>query len=443
MVNLRREVLFLVMAVAIACYFGILFLKLLVAGKNIDFYHFYEGSRALIEGRNLYLSGRGGYIYPPFFAFLLIPIAYLPYQAACLVWLFINYILIFIILNLSLKFLTKIYHFPYDKWRYIGIGSLAVLLLYQPIMREILLAQCDTLVLMGIIISLFYLNSKPWLAGIILGVVANIKYQTLIFLLLFLLRGRWRSGVGLLVGVLIGAILPAIKVGWSQNLQYLLSALNGIFYMSNPHLALESPDIAAHVSKITWESSISITSGLARIFFDSGWSPLLLLIVMITIIGLFFGFFWWMWRRKGIPFFWRSANHYQNPDYELAIFNLEVNALLVAILIFSPQTTGRHLFLILYINVFAVAMLLLSQKGMSRRPILIGILMSQLGFILPKFISSWKYIGGTSWAILFFLSFITWASLKYVNRFLNSDINGHTDFESVYADDVGEAVRIE
>ena len=422
MIYSKREIFLLIMVVALSCYCAIVFLKILMAGGNMDFYHFYEGSRALIEGKNLYLSGRGGYIYPPFFAFILMPIAYLPYQSACVVWLFINYLLIFLILNLSLKFLAKIYHLPYNKWQFIGIGSLAVLLLYEPIKREILLAQCDTLVLMGVIISLYYLNSKPWLAGIILGVVANIKYQTLLFFPLLLVRNRWRSGIGLIFGVFIGAILPALKVGWRQNLQYLQSALNGIFQIRNSTLGLESPDIAAHVPKITWGSSISITSGLARIFFDSGWSGSLFMMIMIAIVGLFFGLLWWMWHRKGIPFFWRSANYYQNPNNELSIFNIEVNALLIAILIFSPQTTSRHLFLMLYISIFAATMLMLSQQVKSRRPLLIGILICQLGFIMPNFTPLWKYIGGTSWMILIFLLFITWASLEYID--LNGVSNG-------------------
>jgi|GEM_PF-6180113 len=328
-----------------------------------DFFHFYQAARALIEDTHLYKSGNGGYIYPPFFAFMLTPLGFLSERSACLIWQIINIILLIPIFFLGFRILTSAFQLKPTTWQALGICSLTFLLSYHEFWWEYKWVQNDLLILAGFMLSLFWMDRKPDLAGFILGILANIKYQALFFLPYLLFRGRWRMSIGLILGIITASLLPALLIGWDQNLNYLVIALRGILNMPGPdHL---TRDYAARVPDMLWRSNMSITSGLARVFVDHGLSKTDALLVVLGIACILLLILWKIFNHQGIGFIWRNSSLLQ-AQKEKALINLEWGVLLLCMLILSPQCIMRHLILLIYFNLMAVLMLFFPRTDIKK-----------------------------------------------------------------------------
>jgi hypothetical protein len=376
---------------------------------HYDVYHFYCAARALILGTNLYESGRGGYIYPPFFAFIFTPLGHFSINVAQVLWLDVNLLLIILILFLGLRVLASGFQLTFTRWQAIGACALAVVLTHYPLHRELTRGESDLVILAGFALALFWLDRKPLLAGCCLGMIATIKYHALFFLPFLLFRARWRAAIGLVTGVAAGAFIPALMIGWGRNLEYLHTALRGIANMVG---AGSLPvNYAARVPKITWSSNVSITSGLARIFLDHGWPQVNALILASLIALLTFFFLRWVFQQQGIPLIWRTQQMLGNPQHEKIIINVEWCILLIGMLIFSPQCVRRHLVLLLNVNLLAAVMLLFPRPNLKRWPLWVGILVSQ--FPLTHYWAYESYIGLPAWGYLVFLLLIIPYSLAY------------------------------
>src|SRR3954468_6384763 len=99
-----RVARFLIAASCIGWYFYKTFIEQRPWGNQSDFTWYYMAAREIAHGRSPY--GAGGYIYPPLLAFLLAPVARLPYFAAQWIWHLISF--------LSLSFAG------YLTWRHLG-----------------------------------------------------------------------------------------------------------------------------------------------------------------------------------------------------------------------------------------------------------------------------------------------------------------------------------
>lgn len=90
--SLRRDVPVLILAAVV----GLLLVQAnhkALRPQGYDFSAYYAGARALMHGQNPYSATADAtfrYIYPLTLAFVLFPLALLPYDAACVVWFFIN-----------------------------------------------------------------------------------------------------------------------------------------------------------------------------------------------------------------------------------------------------------------------------------------------------------------------------------------------------------------
>ena len=379
-----------------------------------DFYGSWLAAQALLRGTDLYKSGDGGYIYPPFYAFLITPLAHLPEKFAHIIWLSISLSLIPIVLILGFRVAASGFQLNVSRWQAAGACALAVLLSQDQIRLEFIENQNDLLILAGFALALYWLDRKPYLAGVSLGLTATIKYQGLLFLPFLILRGRWRVIMGLMAGVATAAFLPALMIGWDRNLAYLKIALLGITNMTGlTHLPV---DQAARLPALTWGFNVSISSGMMRIFRDLGWQQstawFLLMGIAIFVILLMR----WMFQRQGIAFFWRTPQTFRNPQQEKMIVNLEWCALLILMLAFT-QGTRRHFILLLNVNLLAAVMLLFPRPQVKRWPLLVGILIAQFGemqFILPPAFKHFSmYAGLPGWGFLIFLPILINTGLAY------------------------------
>src|SRR5947209_14565536 len=135
-------------------------------------------------------------------------------------------------------------------------------------------------------LSLYWLDEHPLLAGAALAVALNIKYLSIVFLPYLLLRRRWRAAGGMVAGAVAFALLPAIVVGWHDDIHYLKIALGGLLGWIG-----HRPAGAATVAKVHGLAdgvSVSLTSAMARYLRDRGRSQsgALLGAMMLAACGL-------------------------------------------------------------------------------------------------------------------------------------------------------------
>jgi glycosyl transferase family 87 len=383
-----------------------------VFSTDDDFVHAYNAARALLTGADLYFADSRVYIYPPFYAFFLTPLAHLSENTAHIIWILVNILLTASILWLGLRVLATAFKLNLTGWQTAGASSLAVLLTQDNIFQEFFFCQNDLLILFGFTLALYWLQRYPKIAGIVLGLMANIKYQTLVLLPLLILRARWRVIIGLAIGLAAAALLPALMVGWSQNLGYLKFALHGLINMVGA-TPVSRTDMAK-VPSLLWIANVSITSGLGRIFNSYGLTINDALLVVGILMGLLLVLLWKIFYQHNIPFFWRTPYRLGHSNQETAIINLEWWISVVVMLIFSPECTRRHLVLVLCFNLLPVVMLLFPQPGVKRWPIITAIILAQVGQLRFGFgFPFGDFVGLPGWGYLLSLLLITYSAISY------------------------------
>jgi hypothetical protein len=160
------------------------------------------------------------YEHPPFEALLLAPLGALPYQTAYLVWGLIN-VAIWLMLPSLLR--------PYAPAPRDDLGYLVLWLLFAPLGIALYQGQSSLLLLLLYAVTFIQLRDNHEVtAGLVLG-FGLFKFQFVLpFVLIFLLRRRWKfvAGFTAMAGGL--GVLSYIAVGWQGMLSYfkLLSAIS-------------------------------------------------------------------------------------------------------------------------------------------------------------------------------------------------------------------------
>lgn len=242
--------------VAAALLLLLLMLRFIVAHPKgtLDFVNLYTAGRIVHEGSaaklfDLSLQRRiedqlapGGqflpFDHPPFEAWLCLPLAFLPYRQAYLLWAVFN----LLVLGLVFRFL------PCTGYRLGENSKLVWLAACLPIAAGALVLGQDSLLLALIFLFAFLALKKrrDVLAGLVLG-VGLFRFEILIpFVFVFFLRRRWKVLLGFSLASVLALFLSLALVGWSGLVQYgkvLLemgrttgSAANGINVATMPSL---------------------------------------------------------------------------------------------------------------------------------------------------------------------------------------------------------------
>lgn len=406
----------------------------LIRGKGIedfgDFHVFHDAFRAVLAGEDLYASGTGGYIYPPLFATLFAPLGHLALQHAGALFSVLNGVLLIACLWLAASEFVRRLDARVDK----AIVPAAMLVAYaifgDKIRSEFRLGQTDLMVLCGLLLALRFLGTRPILAGILLGLAGNLKYQSLVMLPYLLVRGRWRALGGALVAMPAFALSTALVHGWERNLEYLARAFSGMSRM----LGLAPPEIdAANIYPITWIRSVSLPSVFARVEEAAGlpaWTtPGLTLLAaglcLLAVMTLYRG-------RGHAVFLGRGAGRDDASPRGRALVGMEWTGLIVAVLVFSPQTTARHIILMLPLGVLAGVMLLAPREGVRRAPLLAACVFLLLALILPPggnestAVTAWRWIGGISIASLALLFTTLWCGLQWASTMPSASMSSES-----------------
>lgn len=386
-------------------------------GKGFgDFHVFHDAFRAVLSGEDLYDSGEGGYIYPPLFAVVFAPLGWLSMNAAGAVYTAINGLLAFACLWLS-------GHETVRRLDATGRGTdratlpaamLFALAVFGDKLRiELQGGQTDLWILLCVLLALRWLGSRPILAGFVLGLAGNLKYQSLVVLPYLIVRGRWRALGSCLASMAGLAFSTGFVFGWDRNLGYLSRAFGGLGRMIG--LAGRA-DGAANIHEITWIRSISLPSVFARLQEWAGWPgvampALTLLAAGLCLLGVFA-----LYRRAGhAVLFGRGVASDDATPRGRALVLLEWTGLLVAVMVFGPQTNPRHMLLMLPLATIAGVLVLVPRAGVRRLPVLAASVFLLLAFVLPPgdkstehLVHAWRWIGGVSIATLTLL-FVTLA----------------------------------
>jgi len=203
-----------------------------------DFPMFYGASKSLVAGESPYsvdildaipdagsARGWGSYIYPPLFAWVLVPFSFLPIEWA-------KHVYVILCLFIYLIFLT-----PRRSKDFVGalegVVSLAVLCLWGPIVETCRFGQSNFLPLFLFFAAWKILEGAPDLssnektrireivAGILIGVGSMVKLTPFVILPIFLVAGRYR----LVVGCIAGSVLTATLTGLGSNFEYFTRVL--------------------------------------------------------------------------------------------------------------------------------------------------------------------------------------------------------------------------
>jgi hypothetical protein len=346
-----------------------------------DFRTFYQAAQSARWHRDIYTAGPNSsqmYVYPPLIAFLYTPLTLLPMLPAAHVALLLNTLVLLACMLLAIRsMLERIGAGTVS----VGVAALLVCLLSENEMRGVLtMLETDPLVLLSFVLALAWLDRRPVLAGAALAFAINIKYLPVIALPYLLLRRRWAAAAGLVGGTVLLAFLPALLLGWHENLRCLRVSLGGLLVW------VGVPPQVSHAIKvhdIRDDLSVSVTSAIARLLEPLGFSNRVVMAIAAltgaaTLLGV-----WRLYRANGFPLWrWPTAAKQVNQPFK-GLAAVEWAGLVAAALAFSPDTNTRHLVLAMLVDALAVAVLLARRPGVSRLQAICGAALILLGFIMP------------------------------------------------------------
>jgi hypothetical protein len=383
---------------------------------------FYYAAKAMHDGVSVYASHAPGfkseYVYPPLFAFLCLPFLSLKLPGAIRIWLGVDVTLTWFALLLGAREVLRRFLLPISWRACLTLASGAFLLSVGEIRTEWTTGQTDTLVLGAFVLALCWLDRAPWLAGLVLGLAANFKYQPLFALPWLAVRRRWRAAGFTVLAALGCALLPALASGWTGNLGDLKVAFAGLASFAGIHSTLAAPTVS-----LTWIRSISITSAIGRLLESLHLDPAGAFVLAGAVALLFLGLISWIYRKHSLRLLAVTPGSSLNPTSG-GVVACEWVGLMVAWLAFGPEVSRRHMFVLVLLHLVALGLLRSPAAAVHRKLLVVGLIVWQVGLRLPPSDSRWFQnaadvwmgIGGPSWCLLCFYAILLWTGLEWARN---------------------------
>jgi alpha-1,2-mannosyltransferase len=186
-----------------------------------DFRVYYDAADALVHGDTLYGKAfgvsSGFYKYSPFACLPFIPLTFLPYAVASVLY----YLLLTAALIFFLWRVTEEVSQGQLKQR-LAIAALSGLLLIDHLERELHLGNINLFLLILLFeVYRLLIRKKDWQAGALYGLILLFKPHFLLLLPYLLWKRKLRAAGATVLSVIIGLLLPALGVGWNENLRLL------------------------------------------------------------------------------------------------------------------------------------------------------------------------------------------------------------------------------
>jgi len=378
-----------------------------------DFHHFYRAAVAMWNGVDIYAAANGHYIYPPFLAFILQPLALMPEQIAATTWIVFSGVFVFAAALIASRQAagcwlgTGAENDASIPWL---IAAIATLLIADKIHASFILGQTDCLMLLGFACILRWMQRKPLLAGAIVGATASIKYLSLIFVPYFLIKKNFRAALWSVVAFVFFMTLPVVQIGFARAGRYTAIEFRGLGRMMG---IIEAPK-TAKILRVGMDRSVSITSSMFRLTRSYGLPDLLAALLLLCVFIAVIAAIVFMCRRNGVPIFRPARSDRLATN---AVTSLEGAVLVFLALAFSPQTTARHMALLLLINTVATAVFLVQDAKASRALLIIAAVLQVAGLsVSSRAIAPWRAVAGASWCALGLILAIVWAGSRTLSE---------------------------
>lgn len=368
--------------------FGVLVISLIGheskdnGGHLGDFRTFYQAAQFALKHKDIYLAGPNTsqmYVYPPLIAFLYTPFTALPVLQAAHVSLALNALMLLasIVLASSAMLRRLDASRPGALW---VVAFLVTVLSENEIRGELIMLETDALMLLMFAMALWLLDRRPVLAGSALAFALNIKYLSIVTLPYLMLRRRWSAVAGMVFGAVFFALLPALLLGWHEDLRCLHVALGGLLrWVGVP------PEVshAIKVHNIADDLSVSVTSMLARVLGPHGVSNPWIMLTAASVGGVALAAVGLMYRKSGFPLLrWPAPTRQMEQPFK-GLVAMEWAGLVTVALAFSPDTNTRHLVLTVLVNALAATLLLAVMPTVSRVPVVAAVILIFIGYIMP------------------------------------------------------------
>jgi hypothetical protein len=369
----------------------------------------------MLDGQDLHTAWHHGYIYPPLLAFLYTPFARFPPDVAATLLLVCNIGLLLFAAFLAARELVERFEVPADAPTVCVLALAGVLLTGDKLRGELQMWQTNLLVGLLFVLALRWLDRWPVLAGAALGMAFNIKYLPVVVLPYLVLRRRWRAAGAFVMAIPLFALLPAVLTGPQANLRQLKIAYAGLFRLFGFEVVTGE---AADLEDLRNILSTSVPSALARALGPDVPNVVSLalagVVALVAVAGVS-----WIYRHHGVSFWYRPDGLAPGERLVRRVTALEWAGLIVAVLVFSPQTNPRHLSLLLFVNLTAALLLLHPRSPVLRWPLLLGTVVLFLGLVLPPGTPAfqqaghaWRIVGGIAWCELVLLGTLLWVGLQ-------------------------------
>ena len=405
------------------------------SGRKIpdDFLVVYSAARAMSNQVDIYAGTAGMYIYSPFLAFIFQPLAALPERAAAIVWLALSASVIFAASLMAARKMTESWRLwqketdPSIPWL---ISATALLLSFAKIRSDFTLGQTDCLIIIGLVGVLWWMDRRPALAGIAAGATANIKYLALIFVPYFLMKRNYRAAIASMVSFLFFFTLPALEVGLRSMKTYAIDAIAVLNRVAGVHelisLTATGRSDKPIVNSVTWDHSVSLTSSILRVTRSHevpdfiGASLLVFLFAAIAVAIVLTG------RRKGVHLFQPATA--KTASSHPGAGTIEWAALIVLALVFGPQTTARHMILLILVYTVAMAIVLAQKRRGPQIVLIVSMVATAVVLSLPfretgfhPSLIALKSIGTASWCALVLILCIVWIGSRTISEWSDWD----------------------
>ena len=125
----------------------------------------------------------------------------------------------------------------------------------------------------------------------------------------------------------------------------------------------------------------------------------------------------------------RSGRSGRSDAAQAPLVAMEWIGLLLAALVFAPQTKMRHLALLLLMILLVVLLLVVSRPNIDRRPLLVMTVLTTLAMVLPPVISdewadrrdAWRAFAGPTWFLLILYFTMLWTGLQWARGVSGGD----------------------
>lgn len=328
----------------------------------------------------LYSPDGGWWVYPPGPAVVFVPLTYLSPINAQIAWIALGALLSFLTVHLLADEVARRLRAPRDLLTVAVFAVVPTALMADKFSSVFELGQTEPLILTCLVLALRWIDRRPLAAGAALAVAISFKYIAIAFIPYLIVRRRFKTLAGIAIGTLVVAAAPIPSYGLSGTLDLHASAFGGLAHM----VGVEVEHTFPRLHQITWIRSISIPSGFARLADAIGAPHALAYAASAAVALACLALAWTMYARANQPLVLNRPlkDESARPDRELLVL-LEFSAIITAALVFSPQTTVRHVMIMLIPMTAATGLALADDTPRPRWPLLAALIAHTLGLVLP------------------------------------------------------------